>query len=377
MRDNLELMAEYDIRDEYELHNLLKKVWSVYMDGQSVTFKKMPTIEIGSPNRDQQVLDLLAQHAPISNMELAEKYEEQYGAKAATVLANYFDCIDCYLHNSIYRMDLPPLTQQWQERMKLVLTEDFYRIAEVKRLYLREFPSADGADINVYVLKSLGFRVFNSYVVRDNFNNAVDYFRYLLTSQDIVDMREKVQMFCNIGIYWNVVQELKAEREIIEFSPNQYINSRRLKANGVTNADLEQYCDAVATFVRQGDFFTIRSLKQDGFAHPLDELGFEDWFYASVLLEARTQFSYQRMGGSKLFYRGHIRESLRVIDFLRWLITAESRMDLYDLQETLERRYGLKFSNEKLIEVVRGSDLYYDAIMEAVYVDYDTYFEEI
>ena len=31
----------------------------------------------------------------------------------------------------------------------------------------------------------------------------------------------------------------------------------------------------------------------------------------------------------------------------------------------------------KILETVRHSDLYYDAIMEAVYIDYDTYFEEV
>ena len=32
LRDNPELMAEYDIRDEYELHNLLKKIWPAQME---------------------------------------------------------------------------------------------------------------------------------------------------------------------------------------------------------------------------------------------------------------------------------------------------------------------------------------------------------
>ena len=39
--------------------------------------------------------------------------------------------------------------------------------------------------------------------------------------------------------------------------------------------------------------------------------------------------------------------------------------------------YGLEISISRLIETVQKSDMYYDAIMEAVYIDYDTYFEEI
>ena len=32
---------------------------------------------------------------------------------------------------------------------------------------------------------------------------------------------------------------------------------------------------------------------------------------------------------------------------------------------------------DKIKQVISESDLYYDPIMEAVYIDYDTYFEEI
>ena len=34
-------------------------------------------------------------------------------------------------------------------------------------------------------------------------------------------------------------------------------------------------------------------------------------------------------------------------------------------------------SKDKVLEIIRETDMYYDAIMEAVYIDYDTYFEEV
>lgn len=374
LRDNPELMAEYDIRDEYELHNLLKKIWPAQMEGQRVTFKKMPTIEIGTPDRDQQVRDLLAQHAPIGTMELAEKYEERYGAKAATAQANYFGCIDCYLHNSVYRMDMPPLPAERQERMLQLLTDDFYHIVDVKRLYVQAFPEADRADINVYVLKNLGFRVFSGYVVRDCYGSAADYFRQVLTSADVVDLREQASQYCRLGIYWSIVLEVKSSREVVEYAPNQYIHSRRLAANGVTIADLEQYCNAVAAFVQPDACFTIQSLKQDGFTHPLDVLGYGDWFYASLLVEDEAQFTYQRMGGTKVFCRGQ--NKVQLVPFLHWLIASEGRMAFQRLQVLLEQRYGLTFNRDKLLEVVRGSELYYDAITETVYSSYDAYAAE-
>ena len=64
-------------------------------------------------------------------------------------------------------------------------------------------------------------------------------------------------------------------------------------------------------------------------------------------------------------------------DMLTWLLNREQKMDLYDLIDLLKDHFGIRLPKEKVMEIIRGTDLYYDTIMEAVYIDYDTYFEEI
>ena len=53
------------------------------------------------------------------------------------------------------------------------------------------------------------------------------------------------------------------------------------------------------------------------------------------------------------------------------------KIDFYDLKDLLENHYGITLPKEKLLTIIGGTELYYDTIMEAVYIDYDTYFEEI
>lgn len=374
-RDYPELMKEYDIRDEYELHNLLKKIWP--KDGGQVRFKKMPTIEIGTPDRDRQVLDLLWQCAPIAIGDLAHRYEELYGAKSATVQGSYFSCISLYLHNSVYRIDQPPLPEEEQRRMAELLTGDFYRMAEIRRVYRREFPTGSPENINPFVLKSLGFRTYTDYVVSARYSSASDYFFHLLTDRDVIDMTQEIHRYTDLTTYSSELCDLKSQREIVEFLPLQYISLQRLQSAGVDAGDLAEYCAAVSAFTRPGEYFTIASLRQKGLTHPLDDLGFEDWFYGSLLAEDPERFAYRRMGGTRLFCRG--RETIQIAGFLHWLVEAEpsGRIDIYELQETLERQYEISIPLYKLIEVAQNSELYYDPIMKAAYIDYDTYLEEI
>jgi hypothetical protein len=171
------------------------------------------------------------------------------------------------------------------------------------------------------------------------------------------------------------IYALKAERTITEFMPYCFINIRKLNSIGVTATDLEGYCERVWAFVPEGEYFTIAKLSSDGFSDPLSDLGFEDHFYASVLLEDRDHFSYQRIGGVKLLKCGEGQASIR--EFLESLVRKLARIYIYDLEDLLRNEYGIELPPYKLTEFIRETDLYYDPIMQAVYDSYETYWEEI
>lgn len=375
-REYPELMEEYDIRDEYELHNLLKKIWP--SGKATVDFRKMPTIEIGTVNRNNQVLELLLQYAPISIDDLAQRYEETYGVKANTVKGTYLRDFDEYYFEGMYSIDANNLPYEQFTHMQSVLTKDYYTIAKVKQLYLQEFPEADSSQINPYTLKTLGFHVYSGYagyVIKNTFASAIEYFKHLLTHDDIVDAREFEKSIFYCGIYSGELGRLRNNREIVEFAPYKYINMRRLNQFGVTQNVLQEYCSAVCAFVEQGEIFSITALREDGFSHPLDDLGFEEWFYGSILLEDREHFSYQKIGGSRLLMRG--KESHLLDILLTRIVGQNGKMDYYELCEMLEEHYGLRIPRDKIMTSINDAGLYYDRIMEAVYIDYETYFEEV
>ena len=372
-RDYPELMEQYDIHDEYELHNLLKKIWPA--DAMPIRFPKMPTIEVGQVNRDAQVKALLFQCAPISGEAFAAKYEETYGIKATSAMANFFGCIEKYYYNGTYTVPDETLPADQTERMRHVLTENFYSLRRARNLFLREFPDADAERLTPYALKTIGFHVYADYIVRDTYASAVEYFRSVLTSRDVLDMRGNGKELQRVVAYSSELYSLRAAYKIVEFSPLQYVSINRLAEHGVTAQTLRAYCEDVARRYEPGEYFTVTSLRADGFMHPLDDLGFDEWFYGSVLLEDRELFSYQRIGGTRLFMRGNA--PVRLGGLLTELLEHEQKANIYELRDTLEEHFGIVLSKDKLVELVRETDLYYDAIMGAVYVDYDTYFEEI
>lgn len=374
--DYPEMMLQYDIHDEYELHSLLRKITP---EGSNTRFGRMPNIEIGNVDRNAQVFALLKQYAPITADEFAEIYEASYGVRKTTVLANYLKDFSIFLHGNTYSLEVTDIPQAHLDRLKNVLDKDFYSVEDVKRIYLREFPNADTSLITSYVLKLLGFRVYpasSGYVVKNTYDSAASYFNALLTQNDIVDLRNFSSFLINLSTFNAVLINLKSNRQIIEFQPKVYINIRRLNSNGVYLEDLEDYCASASRFVEPGTYFTIHSIHNQGFSHDLDDLGFSDWFYASLLTEDKKNFSYRRIAGRKLFYRGT--EDVLLSDLLVDILLRETKIEMYDLIELFETEYDLRLSRTDIIsKYIPATTLHYDSIMDTVYVDYDTYFEEI
>lgn len=369
-RDYPELMREYDIRDEYELHNLLKKIWA--KEDTEVIFKKMPTITVGNPDRDTQILDLLLEYAPISVDDLASKYEETYGAKAATVKGSYFSNFSEYYYGGIYSIQADNLPQGQFAYMKAALNQNFYTISQVKEIYKKHFPDSDESQINPYTLKTLGFRVMSGYVVSDRYASARDYFTELIETKDAFTLNELPDGVTSYTMFTEVLYDLKAKRQIVEYLPRSYFNKRVLDRLEITEDAIKKYCDAVRDFAEGKAFFTIASLREDSFNHKIGNVPpFDDWFFASLLTEERDVFSYKRIGQTKIFVNGI--KDVSFAEMLTWIIRQHKKMTITALNNHLEKRYGIILPKDKLITLIHETGLYYDQIMKEVYESYDDY----
>ena len=360
-----ELMEEYDLRDEYELHNLLKKLYAK-KGNDSIKFPRMPMIEFGKADRDNQVLDLLIHLAPINVQEFCMAYEDEYGVLARTVAGSFISCIDAYKDfNGTYDISAESLPPEQMQKMRELLCDDYYDISFIDQLYRREFPSSDANMINSYTLKSMGFKVLSSYVIKDNFANAAEYFRHILTKEDIVDSRNFSATLTSQLSYTSELYSLKSQYEIVEFKPLQYINRRHLEFLGISIKNMSDYCNKVSEFVRPKAFFTIHSLRRQGFTHQLDTLDFDDWFYASIITEDKERYCYRRFGGTKVFCQST--KQITMENFFEYIIKQYDGIRIYDFIELLAEEYNIKIEKYKIVEAINNSAMHYDQITEQLY----------
>ena len=373
MREHPDIMVKYNIRNQYELHNLLRKI---VPEGSYHDFHcgRTPEIKFGHFDRDAAILDILVDNAPISSNDLAELISKEYGYEPSIVMGGYLKNFSEYCHRGIYSVDQKQMSNENKEMLENVLTKDFYYIDEIRQIYKNLIPNADAEEINSYNLKNMGFQVYSRYVVQ-NHPTLEEYFIDLLTREDIVDLTEYRKRFVYIQLFSQKLMELKKSLQVIEFDKNVIINIRKLKQEGVTLEMIQEYCNAVYDFVNDGEYFSSQSLRKAGFETELYDLGFSDWFYGNLLI-SDERFSFGTMFGNLILFKG--KENITIKSFEMNRIQEHGCIDTFDLMNELTDKYGCTIIDKSnILYKVQGTEIYYNEFLDKLYANKDAYYNEL
>lgn len=373
MEEYPEIMQKYDIQDQYELHNLLRKI---VPEGSYNGFhcSKMPDIRFGTFDRTNAFLELLMENAPISINDFADLIHKEYGYDQAVIMSTYLKPLALFYHQGIYSIDQKQMSEANEKLLKSALVEDFYYIDEIKAIYKRLVVNADMEEINPYNLKKMGFLVLSRYVIQ-NYPSLEAYSEHILTCEDMVDITIYKKRFATMQMFSQTLMQLKRELKVIEFEPNQLITFRKLENAGITRELIQEFCDSVYDFVGTDTYFSIKSIRKAGFESELFDYGFTDWFYANLLISDK-RFSFANMYKNLIFYKGM--KDITIKSFENEIIQMFRSIDVYDLVSELTEVYGCTITDRlDVIYKVQGTEVFYDKILDRLYANIELYYQEL
>ena len=219
--DNPGLMQQLDIRDEYELHNILRKNPNT-IGKYKIEIGRMPIISVGKSDRNKQVGDLLYQLAPIGYYDLALEYEIRYGVRKETVQANFLSDIMTYFDGDKFRVDQPSLSLDEYNKLKKALTDDFYLLNDLTDIFTNVIGPDKDELLNPMNIKELGFRLFSQFIIKDSYLTADSYFEHLLLSEPVFNMNEFKVGVRSIQAFGNKYRELRDTLSLVEISKDRF-----------------------------------------------------------------------------------------------------------------------------------------------------------
>ena len=367
------VMEKYDIRDQYELHNLLKKI----VDPKTchdISFSRQPMIRFGEFDREKAIYEIIEAFSPITADDLAEYVHSEYGYTKELAMAGYFQPFMQYYHRGVFSVTFKRIPD---ERITILLDNlpgEFYYIAEIKDVYKKLFPGADEEEINHRSLKGIGYTVLGKYALH-GYDTAEEFFKAVLLRDDVFSITPLNKRYGSIQMYQQVLLETKRNMDILLFDGDQYIQFRKLEKMGITKEYLMDYCRQVYDAVKDESYFTPRAIRE-AVPSKLDDFGFDDLFYGA-LLSASGLFIYVRGCGTFILYKGNNAQFVSKDAFFVSLLHTYESVELSDFIDDCSEQYGVTITDRyDVTQAIAGTEFYYDSIMGKIYRNKSYYYSE-
>lgn len=356
---------QIDIFDEYELHNLLKRYIN-YLPNY-VTIKRMPLIEIGQVDRDEQVLNLMIELSPINVNDFADEYSNKYGVLAQTVKANFLNVIEEFKKGETYFSDAPVLNPVVVDNLKTLLTHPFYMKEDVKNLYAEKYGAEKIPD---YIFNRLGYRNFSEFILLDKFTRAEAFFEEMYFNKEMFEVDDN-RLYLLGSFRYKLFMKL-ANYEVFEYQKDSFISMNKLTNYAdITKDDVIELLNEIDLVVSD-QYFTVSHIEFVIEKSKFSELGFDNIFYESIL-KTTEGYRFQRIGGAMVFRK--TRNKFYTYELIDEIVFKYKSMDIYDLMEFLNENYGINLSKEKIISSCQKTEMYYNPTMERIYTDIEKFYE--
>ena len=357
--ENIYQMEKWDIQDEYELHNLIKKIIKD-KNKLKLEISKMPTLKFGKSDREMQILNLLIALSPVSARDFSIEYEKIYGVRNEVIIANYLLNFSKYYQDGLYIINQQSMDDSEYKIMKKNMTEKIYEINSIKKLYKNLFGKDDKGLINSYNLNKLGYRITYGYVLNKKYLSLENYFKKEILKKKIIDIKSMDVLGRKTSSYYSAIASLKRDFKIIAIEAYKYVLLEEIEKKGISIEMIKDYIDSVAQYKEDNSIFTVYSLNKEGFSHKLNEYNFDEWFYGS-LLSTDPRFKTQKTKNNFIIEKKD-KGNITLLKFIKAVMYKHFVADLEDIKKYLKAEYNIELEKHKILEKIKEDYQFYNNI---------------
>lgn len=372
LRENKELCDLYDVRDEEEHYEIIRS----FVRPGSVPGLEMgstPLIRLGKTDRKNQMLVVLRDAGiELSREEFAQRYADKYCVETRTVRGNYLRDMNAYLRNGRYSYVESNLTDEQQQFIKDMVTEDYVSLPYVVASFAAKFGTASGRLVNDQSLAPLGLEISRDLIVKEGVDLRQSFTNLLISRDGFAygspGFGDEV---INHPEFRNAITPLLRNFTFIECNHDSFISLKRLnETTGVRRIDLGSYACSLFARTEPDVPFTVTSLRKQGFMHKLDavvdECGFDNSFYDSIVLYglAHEQIRRTRFSGVYMFCRKE--GTFSSGDAVEYVVRQKGPIEVGDLIDAFRDDYGVVITAPDINRAVQDKGLFYNEDLDMV-----------
>lgn len=352
--DALDVMEKYDIRDQYELHSLLRTGKDRYqLDDNDMEFSRMPMLQFGDGKESEIVKREMQNQAPIDVDDFARYMANKYGYDTGSFVSYLRRNFKIYIEeNRIDLVDEQILESEDFKKMQASLNQVFYFEEDYQTLV--EKAHLNSKLMDPYVIRRLGYKSYAGYILKEP-NTPGKYFEtWILAHSKDIDPR-----YFNLSSFVSTMDRLEKQLELFEWEKNVYLP---LSSLHISKKELQDFVKKIVSTVQEGQYFTQTYLSQK----KIVETKLSNTFYKS-LLKGQKEIQILSLGRNYIFVKSSKLPNIRA--FFLQILAEQPRMTLTGCISYLYKWYGVSIDRRLLQEKLSEIGFYYSMDTERIYAE--------
>ncbi|MFD4706987.1 hypothetical protein ACFWM3_19260 [Gottfriedia sp. NPDC058432] len=366
--DYIDFMKSIDIKNENELHNLYK----TFIPMPNITYNRMPEFAVGNIEKNEFLIHLFHEQAPIHIDEFVNFVNENYFLKNTSLKSHIQMFLSEYVSEDIIRVKYEDVSVEEIAYLKSILTREIHTVDEIVEKGNQKYNDFHDKFINNMVLKQLDYSIRSGFILSNAYSRVERYFiKEILKNDYFINNRLPVN---RTQIFWKVIYDLEKNLDLLKVEKNMYITAEKLNQSGVPKSLIIDFQNKVTQFVGNEKYFTVSQIQKQGFMHKLFDLGFDSIFYDRILW-ADPRIKAITLDAGYIFIIQN--DDVSFVDFLQWLINEFEVIEGFDLINYINEKYRVSIELQKAVTLLQSTEIYYSPELSKFYCDKNTFFEEI
>lgn len=363
------LMKNVDIKNEYELHNLLRKLVGDY--NGKITFSRMPDIFIDCSDKNAFIDSLIHELSPMNLDEFIEYVYQNYGHKNNTFRALLLSNFGKYITNGQIISECSEFTEEQMEILKNELTEDIYSIITIKELLTRLFDVNDFKLINNLNMSKLGYKLRGNYIMKSSISNLEAYLKDIILNNDYYEIKPEMK---KIGsTFSSYLYKFIYNLDLFEIDKEKYITIKKLNDLGISKGDIKEFIIEIEKVISDNEYFNLYTLDKDNFLTNLKKYNFPDCFYETIISTIPNVKTFT-IKNNTVFIKTN--EQATREKFINSFVN-KNKIFISEIKKSILTKYNIDLYEYYIKEFIDKKKYYFDNSIDCVYINKDYYEEDI
>lgn len=359
------LMKNIDIKNEYELHNLLRKFIGNY-DGK-IIYSRMPDIFINCDDKNSFVDNLIHKLSPISLDEFVDYVYQNYGHKNNTFRALLISNFSKYITNGQIISECPEFTEEQMSILNEKLTEDIYSIITIKELLMNLFDVNDFKLINNLNMSKLGYKLRGNYIMKSSISNLEGYLRNIILNNDYYEIKPEIK---KIGsTFSSYLYKFLYNLDLFEIDNEKYITIKKLNELGISKENIKEFINGIEQIIHDNEYFNLYTLNKDNFLINSKRYNFPDCFYETIISTIPNVKKFT-IKNNVVFIKTD--EQATREKFINSFVT-KNKIFVSEIRRDILTKYNIDLYEYYIKDFIDKKKYYFDNSIDCVYKSKDYY----